>query len=69
MVGLGGATGFLLMLNLQQGADVLEFFILALLLSGVVGTARLSLDEHSPLQIYSGYLIGLTCMVGVFLIL
>ncbi|HUX53603.1 MAG TPA: hypothetical protein VMV56_04265 [Williamwhitmania sp.] len=69
MVGMGGATGFLLMLNLQQGADILEFIILALILSGVVGTARLSLDEHSPLQIYSGYLIGLTCMVGVFLIL
>lgn len=68
MVGMGGATGFLLVLNLRLGADILEFMILALLLSGVVGTARLSLDEHSPSQIYTGYFVGLASMVTIFLL-
>lgn len=68
MVGMGGATGFLLVLNLRLGADILEFMILALLLSGVVGTARLSLDEHSPSQIYTGYFVGLASMVTNFLL-
>lgn len=68
MVGMGGASGFLLVLNLRLGADILEFMILALLLSGVVGTARLSLDEHSPSQIYTGYFVGLASMVTIFLL-
>ncbi len=68
MVGMGGATGFLLVLNLRLGADILEFMILALLLSGAVGTARLSLDEHSPSQIYTGYFVGLASMVTIFLL-
>lgn len=68
MVGMGGATGFLLVLNLRLGADILEFMILALLLSGAVGTARLSLDEHSPSQIYTGYFVGLASMVAIFLL-
>ncbi len=66
MVGIGGATGFIIALSLFWGADVKFFLLTAILLSGVVGTSRLSLQEHSPLQIYSGYMVGILSMLGVF---
>jgi len=69
MVGMGGATAFLLILNLRQGADFPSFIIVALLLSGLVGSARLSLDEHSPSQIYIGYLLGFITMFIMFMII
>jgi len=37
-------------------------------LSGAVGSARLTLQEHSPLQVYTGYAVGLVTMLAVFLI-
>ena len=62
---MGGATAFLLILNLRLGADFPSFIIVTLLLSGLVGSARLSLDEHSPSQIYIGYLLGFVTMERV----
>lgn len=66
MVGIGGATGFIIALSLFWGADVKLFLLTAILLSGVVGSSRLVLQEHSPLQIYSGYMVGILSMLGVF---
>lgn len=68
MVGIGGVTGFLLVLALRGGADVQLFLLLAVLLSGAVGSSRLTLQEHSPLQIYAGYAVGLITMLTVFYI-
>lgn len=66
MVGIGGATGFIIALSLFWGADIKFFLLLAILLSGVVGSSRLALNEHSPLQIYTGYMVGILSMLGVF---
>jgi len=68
MVGIGGVTGFLLVLALRGGADVQLFLLLAVLLSGAVGASRLALQEHSPLQIYTGYAVGIVTMLTVFFI-
>lgn len=66
MVGIGGATGFIIALSLFWGADIKFFLLLAILLSGVVGSSRLALNEHYPLQIYTGYVVGILSMLGVF---
>ncbi len=68
MVGIGGATGFIVALSVFLGADVKIFLLLAVLLSGAVGSSRLMLQEHSPLQIYSGYAVGFVAMLGVFVV-
>ncbi len=68
MVGMGGATGFILALCFLLGADVQVFLLLAVFLSGAVGSSRLTLQEHSPLQVYTGYAVGLVTMLAVFLI-
>lgn len=73
-VGMGGIIGMIVLLmsyfpdyNVVQlpwgGGDVLEIsttivLMLALLLAGVVGSSRLSLKAHEPLDLYGGYFVG-----------
>lgn len=73
-VGMGGIIGMIVLLmnyfpdyNVVQlplsGGDVLEVsttivLMLALLLAGVVGSSRLSLKAHEPLDLYGGYFVG-----------
>lgn len=59
MIGIGGLTGMFLGLSQVLNADLLNMIILVILLSGVLGTARLILGAHTPKQIYVGFLIGL----------
>jgi hypothetical protein len=68
LVGWGGLTGLILMLSLRFNTDLMIFLILAILLSGIIGFARLKLNEHTPLQVYVGYLLGFSVMIIVFLL-
>jgi len=58
MIGIGGLTGVLFALSRILNADLLVFIIIAILVSGMLGTARLSLGAHKPGQVYWGFLIG-----------
>lgn len=42
--------------------------ICIILVAGWVGTSRLILKAHTRMEVYSGYVIGLVCSVGVFII-
>jgi membrane-associated phospholipid phosphatase len=44
------------------------FLVIALLLTGITAFARLRLNEHLPLQVYSGFLLGLITILVVFAI-
>jgi len=74
-VGMGGLVGMVLLLLLQSDYQTFEIilpwigtaqvslmilFLAALFLSGLVGTARLLLEAHDPMDLYGGYLIGFT---------
>jgi hypothetical protein len=41
-------------------------FLIAIILAGLVGTARLSLMAHEPKEVYVGYLVGLGSMFVAF---
>ncbi len=66
MVSLGGFTGFLIVTSLLLRADIAWLIILAFLVSGCVGTARLILKAHTPAQVYTGYLLGFLVMLGLY---
>jgi len=68
MVGWGGLISLMLMLSLRFNTDLMLFLILGILCSGFVGYARLKLDAHNTLQIYTGFLLGFVIMLVVFLI-
>jgi len=61
----GGFVGLHLTLNVN-----LSFFILcSLLLGGIIGFSRLSLEKHRPHEIYIGFITGATVMVLHYLYL
>jgi hypothetical protein len=69
MVSMGGLTGFLLVSMLLLKTDIYWLVLLSLLASGVVGSARLVMRAHVPLQVYAGFLMGLSVMLLLFVFL
>lgn len=66
LVGWGGIVGLVSVLSFRFQSDLMLFLILAILAAGITAFARLRLDEHNPLQVYSGFLLGLMTMLLVF---
>lgn len=58
MIGIGGLLGLLVSLGALQDANIILFLMIAVLISGLTGFARLSLNSHTPLQVYAGFGIG-----------
>jgi hypothetical protein len=59
MVGIGGLLGILISIANIIKFDVTPFYVLIILLAGLLGYARLKLEEHEPYQIYTGFCLGL----------
>ncbi len=55
---VGGVTAVLMGIALRFGIDLIVSFTFMLIASGLVGTARLYLGAHNPLQVYAGYFTG-----------
>jgi membrane-associated phospholipid phosphatase len=58
MIGIGGMAGLFFALSLRFSVEVIWFLVGAVLLAGIVAWARLALNAHKPLQVYSGFLVG-----------
>ena len=59
-VGIGGVLGTVLVLLVKHGdQDLFLPFVGLVVLSGLVGTARLQLDAHTPGQVFGGLGLGL----------
>ncbi|HOZ86731.1 MAG TPA: hypothetical protein PL029_03185 [Bacteroidia bacterium] len=69
MVGVGGLLGVLICVSYLIKFDMTPFYILVIFLAGLLGFARLKLEEHQPYQIYTGFLLGLFVQAGLFFIL
>jgi hypothetical protein len=67
MVGIGGIVGMMISLSLLLRYDLFLFILSAVLVAGVIGWARIVLDEHKPSQVYTGFFLGLFCQVVLFL--
>jgi len=65
MIGIGGIIGLLSALTHLYGMHVNWILMLAVLIAGIIGTARLSLDEHNSTQIYSGFMMGYVINFGI----
>jgi hypothetical protein len=60
MAGIGGLTGMVLAITLRWMLNEQMVIAVLFLIGGLTGYARLKDDEHSPAQVYVGYLVGLT---------
>lgn len=64
MVGIGGVVGMLYLVSNYLLDQYSIFLIPSVITAGIIGTTRLKLNAHRPLDIYLGFLIG---FLGVYL--
>ncbi len=69
MIGIGGLIGLLSALGHLFGLRVNLMLMASIFLAGIIGTGRLYLNEHSPSQIYGGFLLGYIINFGVIVLL
>jgi len=62
-IGMGGMVAFIFTLYQSAHQPVFLPLLFAIIFAGIVGSARLQLQAHSPKQIYAGYFLGISCML------
>lgn len=67
--GAGIMVGLFAVLMIISPVNMLVPFLAAVVLAGVIGTARMILKAHSPKQIWMGYAIGVAVELGAWLYL
>jgi hypothetical protein len=68
LIGAGGLTGLVISMFFRLNADISGLLIIAILISGLIGFARLRLNSHTQLQVYGGFFIGFFIVCGMILI-
>ena len=66
MVGLGGLLGVLISVSMLLKLDLTLLYMAVVILAGVVGSARLLLNEHRPAQLLNGFVLGLLVQTCLF---
>lgn len=66
-IGWGGLTALVSYLSFAQ-PDLSWILAFVVVMSGLVGTARIYLEEHSPRQVYLGFLLGFVTIWSTFII-
>ncbi len=66
MVSIGGLLGTIIGLELVFHVDVLSILIIVVLVAGLLGYARLRLQEHNQGQVYGGFLLGSFVMLLLY---
>tara|TARA_B100000767_G_scaffold183239_1_gene171061 strand:- start:397 stop:999 length:603 start_codon:yes stop_codon:yes gene_type:complete len=59
LLGIGGVVGVFIALQIIHG-DFLYLLLLFILLSGLLGVARIKQKAHNYAQVYAGFLVGLS---------
>mgnify|MGYP001109815142 CR=1 FL=1 len=58
MVGMGGLMALIIFISFYLKVNLSFYLILAVLIAGITGTARLQLKAHNPVEVYSGFILG-----------
>lgn len=66
-IGIGGTWGLVLMIGIGQGYPMLLPFAITSLVLGLVCSARLQLNAHSPVQVLGGLALGSLASMGYLL--
>ncbi len=62
----GGAIGIMTVLLFLSSFNMLAALLLTIVVGGIVGSARLVLREHTPAEIWMGYIIGFLVQLGAW---
>ena len=65
-IGWGAFVGMLFIMSTIASNLYLGYFIVSILISGIVGWARLKLKSHSESQIYVGFTVGFVVLLLIY---
>lgn len=68
-IGWGALSATLFIMTTVMADIFLPYFVISILASGVVGTARLYLKSHSASQVYAGFAVGFMFVVIMYSVL
>jgi len=68
MIGIGGFIGLLSSLGILYQIYLDSFLMISIFIAGLIGSARLYLNEHNHTQIYAGFMLGFISTTATLLI-
>ncbi|RUT73137.1 PAP2 family protein [Ancylomarina longa] len=68
MAGIGGFLGLLIALSFLFSSSLRVFFVIGILIAGLLAFSRLKLNLHSPLQVYAGFILGFVTIFSSILL-
>ena len=68
MLGIGGIVGFLLIMSYYYELNFNALIASLIILSGLIGMARIALEAHKPKEVYIGFLLGILSQWLAFLL-
>jgi hypothetical protein len=68
MVGLGGLMALVIFISFYLKVNLSFYLILVILFAGITGTARLHLKAHTPVEVYSGYVMGFAVVLSTMIL-
>ncbi len=70
LAGMGAVSGFLFTASYRLGHELfLTWWLLTLVVSGFLATARMIHGSHTPAEVYVGFFLGFTAMSSVMIFL
>lgn len=60
-LGIGGLLGGMMGVARMHMINPYGAFIIVLLIAGLIGTSRIFLKRHTPMQVYAGFCLGFIC--------
>lgn len=64
-LGWGALAATIISISIKTGTPLLPYILISLLLSGVVGYARLKQNAHNQAQVYWGYVAGISVVLMI----
>jgi membrane-associated PAP2 superfamily phosphatase len=65
-VAAGGMIGILVVLMILSPVSMVLPFFAALIIAGIIGTARMLLGAHTRAEIWLGYIVGIVVQLGAY---
>ncbi|MBC7552459.1 MAG: phosphatase PAP2 family protein [Taibaiella sp.] len=63
----GGMVGILIVLMIMSPVDMVIPFFIALVIAGIIGTARLILGAHQRGDVWLGYIVGIVVQLAAYI--
>jgi hypothetical protein len=69
VLGASGFTTFIILISYYYSLNLIGLIALLFFLTGLLGTARLILKAHKPIELIAGFIIGTSSMLLSFILL